>query len=99
MSKGAVQGQSRVVPIVVALVGAAGLIVAALIASGAFGNDDDVPPVTPNPSEPATTTSEQAPEIGGPYYLDPGNPRIILVEDRGNDSYAVASQHDPWRGT
>jgi hypothetical protein len=99
MSAGTAQGPSKVVAIFVALVGAAGLIVAALITSGVLGDGDDGPPVTPEPSEEAEVTSDavvdppdEAPEIGGAYHLDPGNARIILVEERGNDSYAVSEQ-------
>jgi hypothetical protein len=99
MSAGTAQGQSKVVAIFVALVGAAGLIVAALITSGVLGDGDDGPPATPEPSEEADDTSDEgpetsdeAPEIGGAYHLDPGNARIILVEERGNDSYAVSEQ-------
>ena len=93
MSTGAVQGQSRLVAIFVALVGAAGVIVAALITAGVIEFN----------GSPATSVPvDEAPEIGGAYYLDPGNPRIILVEDRGDDSYAVSEQlpaNWPFSGT
>ena len=96
MSTRAVQGQSKLVAVFVAFVGAAAVIVAALITSGVFDDDDD-------DNGPATTESvAEAPDIGGEYHLDPGNPRVILVEDRGNDTYAVSERlpaNWPFSGT
>jgi len=86
-----VQKPSRIVPIVVAIVGAVGLIVAAMITSGVFDEDDGAP----NDDVTVTTTTDPNGEvqpIDGRYNLDPGNPRIILVRRGEGDTYAISEE-------
>lgn len=91
-----VQRPSRVVPIVVAIVGAVGLVVAAMITSGVFDEDEgtlnDDGAVTTTETVPETVPETVVPRIDGRYYLDAGNQRTILVRLVDDDQYVISEE-------
>ena len=74
------------VTILVAIITAAGAIAVAVISS-----QDGNGGVT------STVPATSAPNIEGDYYLDPGNPRVIVLKSVGVDRYSVTERPPtPW---
>lgn len=87
---------SRVVPILVAVIGAAGLVVAAWIGVRSGGGDEEEPAGSGDRAtqitevtDPPGTPPVERPDLSGEYRLDPGNERLIVLEAAGEDSYRM----------
>ena len=83
-----------IVPIIVAIVGAIGVIGAAVL-PGLLDRDNVTDPRSPTAttSEPSKSdAASTAPDIAGDYYLDEGNTRIIEVREVGSDTYSVTER-------
>lgn len=82
-----------IVPIIVAIVGAIGVIGAAVIPGLINPPDDSARSGTTVASTgPPSAVPSSAPDIAGDYYLDPGNTRVIQVRKVGTDTYRVSEQ-------
>lgn len=83
---------SRVVPILVAVIGAAGLILAAWIGVRNGGGDEDEPAGSGETATEATDPGSDVdplPDLSGEYRLDPDNERLIVLEAVGEESYRM----------
>jgi len=84
------------VPILVAVVTALGGIAVAIISNQPQPAATSTPPLVA-PGTPSTS----APSIAGRYFLDPGNPRIIVITGDGADAFTIEEQEPaswPFRG-
>ena len=84
------------IPVLVALITALGGVAVAIISTQGSGSNGDTDPTTNGSTEIAV------PKIAGDYYLDPGNPRIIMLKSAGGDSYTISEKlpaNWPFNGT
>lgn len=87
------------VPVLVAVIGALATIGVALIS---IQNNDSEVTTAVDLNGSVSTPESSAPDIGGDYYLDPGNSRVILLTRVGDDSYSIVERPPtswPFSGT
>jgi hypothetical protein len=73
-----------------------------VIAFFAANLDQAAPQPPPTPTAAPAAPVPAGPDIGGPYYLDPGNSRIIVITPAGENRYTIEEQLPaswPFKGT
>ncbi len=77
------------VTLLVAVIGALGLVGAAVLPGLIDDGSSD------SGASPETSTAASAPNIAGDYYMDAG-PRVIAIEGAGTGSYDMSEPEGPW---